>query len=442
MISPELNRKLTQVGPGTPGGNLLRYYWHPVAPAADLDENPVKRVRLLGENLVLYRDRSGTLGLIADRCPHRRTSLEHGVPEDEGLRCAYHGWRFNEQGRCLEQPGEPWDSTFKDRVQIAAYPVQELGGLIFAYLGPQPVPLLPRYDLLVWDNVVRHVGITALPCNWLQCMENSLDPIHVEWLHGRFMDYVGQRRGEPPRKPMARHERIGFDVFEHGIIKRRILEGQSEHDEGWQVGHPVVFPTILKSVSALHFRVPVDDENTQHILYKVYRTGLPAPHQEHVPVYEIPLKDEYDRFVTATLIVQDFMVWVSQGAIAERDQEQLGHSDVGVIMFRQMLQEQIERVERGLEPSIEIYRDPAANQCILLAEESQQTATFNAMPESRWIQQPSAYELHDPLRAFVVRYLEEAEALVRAGKLTLPPREGPIPPIGGERHRQVVLLPT
>jgi 5,5'-dehydrodivanillate O-demethylase len=124
MLSNEMNERLTRVGPGTPAGKLLRCYWHPIAPAVELDANPVKKVRLLGEDLVLYRDRSGNLGLIDDRCPHRRTSFESGIPEDEGLRCPYHGWRFGANGQCLEQPGEPWDSTFKDQVKIKAYRAQ------------------------------------------------------------------------------------------------------------------------------------------------------------------------------------------------------------------------------------------------------------------------------------------------------------------------------
>ena len=116
MLTKEVNERLTRVGPGTPMGNLLRRYWFPIAGAAQLDVDPVKKVRLLGEDLVLYRDQSGTLGLIDEPCPHRRVSMEYGIPEQEGLRCPYHGWLFNYEGRCTEQPAEPWNSTFKDRV--------------------------------------------------------------------------------------------------------------------------------------------------------------------------------------------------------------------------------------------------------------------------------------------------------------------------------------
>ena len=144
MLSIEENERLTRVGPGTPMGDLMRRYWHPVAASIELKENPTRAVRLLGEDLVLYKDRSGILRLIQESCPHRRVNMLYGIPEQHGLRCPYHGWLFDETGSCLEMPAEAPDSTFKDRVQALSYPVEELGGLIFAYLGPQPVPLLPR----------------------------------------------------------------------------------------------------------------------------------------------------------------------------------------------------------------------------------------------------------------------------------------------------------
>ena len=236
MLSKELNERLTRVGPGTPGGNLMRRYWHPIAAAAELEVDPVKKVRILGEDLVLYRDKSGNLGLIDEPCPHRRVSLEYGIPEQEGLRCPYHGWLFNHEGRCLEQPAEPWDSTFKDRITTKAYKVQELAGLVFAYLGPEPAPLIPRYDVYVAENAIRQIGATLLPCNWLQCMENSLDPVHAEWLHSYFSNYIREREGRPPRsgRVVQRHKKIGFSRFEHGILKRRVLESQTE--EGDKIG--------------------------------------------------------------------------------------------------------------------------------------------------------------------------------------------------------------
>ena len=189
MLSREDNELLTQVGRGTPMGELLRRYWYPIAAASELIEKPTKAVRVLGEELVLYRDRQGRPGLIGPQCAHRRMSMLLGIPEEDGLRCPYHGWLYDRAGKCLEQPyeqAEDPDSTFKDRIRMPAYPVEELGGLIFAYLGPEPTPLVPRWELLVRDGVLRDIGAAIIPCNWLQIMENSLDPVHVEWLHQLF----------------------------------------------------------------------------------------------------------------------------------------------------------------------------------------------------------------------------------------------------------------
>src|SRR5437763_16877718 len=152
MLTAKANKRLSLVGPGTPMGGLLRRYWHPVATATDLAREVVLPVRLLGEDLALFQTEQGKLGVVAQRCPHRGASLVYGIPEEDGLRCAYHGWCFDRSGQCIEQPAEPGDSTFKERIKIPAYPVQELGGLIWTYLGPEPVPLLTRWDIMVLED--------------------------------------------------------------------------------------------------------------------------------------------------------------------------------------------------------------------------------------------------------------------------------------------------
>jgi len=163
MLSREENDYLTRVGRGMPAGELLRRYWHPVAVAGELtDEHPIKAVRILGENLVVFRDTVGKYGLIAERCPHRSASLAYGRVDAEGIRCAYHGWKFDHNGRCLQQPAEPDDSTYKDRVRQPAYPVDKLAGLLWAYLGPEPVPLLPRWDVLVREDGKRWTVIESM----------------------------------------------------------------------------------------------------------------------------------------------------------------------------------------------------------------------------------------------------------------------------------------
>ncbi len=220
MLSVEENRLLTQVDAGTPMGELLRRYWHPICAADQLLQSPfrTKEVKILGEELVVYRDRSGQLGCVDKYCTHRRASLAYGVVEQDGIRCQYHGWKFDETGRCVEQPFEDTthpEDRFRDKCAIKAYPVQEMGGLIFAYMGPQPVPLLPRWGLLVWENCVRDIAIVELPCNWVQCQENSCDSTHNEHLH----DYAGTYFTEvlagqdPSFKRTRRHLKIGYDEY-------------------------------------------------------------------------------------------------------------------------------------------------------------------------------------------------------------------------------------
>lgn len=366
MLSKEANERLTQVGMGTPMGELLRRYWHPVATVPELLEEPVLAVTVLGENLALYRSEQGELGLVSQRCPHRGASLAYGIPEEDGLRCPYHGWKFSRVGQCLEQPAEPAESTFKDKVRIPAYPVQEMGGLIWAYLGPRPAPLLPRYDLFVRDDLEREIGITRLPCNWLQIMENSLDPVHLEYLHSVYMNYVLKRQGKPPASTTKHHERIAFDVFEYGIVKRRLWEGDPEDTDEWQVGHPILFPNILSvgegGRAQFQIRVPIDDTHTYHVWYRTRPrpAGSAAQDAASIPVLDYAYKHEDGRLVVDTVSGQDMMVWVTQGAISDRTTERLGTTDKGVILYRTLLDEQIQKVERGEDP-MAVVRDAAKN---------------------------------------------------------------------------------
>ena len=373
MLNKQDNELLTRIGPGTPAGDLMRRYWHPIAASGELIEEPTKEITLLGEELVLYRDRSGTLGLIGRRCAHRRVSLVYGVPEEDGLRCQYHGWKYDETGQCIEQPFEETvnpQARFKDRVKVAGYPVQELGGLIWAYLGPAPAPLLPRWGPLAWDNTISDIAMTVLPCNWLQCQENSLDPVHTEWLHGYYGDYMRDRLGTNLRsndiilRARAGHQKIAFNVFKYGIIKHRLVEGGSEEHDDWQLGHPIFFPNILLTGTieraTMQWRVPMDDTHTFHVSYYLYRAapGHEAPKQDVVPYRYVPIADEKGRFTNQTYTFnQDYMAWSTQGSVTERDKEMLGESDAGVILYRKLLRDQLELVRDGGEP-MNVFRAP------------------------------------------------------------------------------------
>jgi len=370
MLSEKDNERLTRVGPGTPMGNLMRRYWMPIAISSDITEKPVHR-RLLGEDLVVFRTTTGKVGVVQDRCSHRRTQLTVGIAEADGIRCGYHGWKFALDGRCLEQPPEP---RMIPRADITAYPAEELGGLIFAYLGPKPVPLLPRFDLFVMDGVIRDIGWSHYKFNWLQAMENAVDPYHGEWLHGHFMNSVRAREGKSPVTHYAKkHVKVGFDAFEYGIIKRRLLEGQSEATEdAWTIGHPLVFPNMVKigggGFQQIQIRVPMDDVNIWHLWYTVYKPDGQLPEQNTVPGYQVPIEDEHGEAILNFIDGQDAEAWGRQGVIADRTRELLGHADVGVAMYRQMLKEQIENVEANRDP-LGVVRDAARNVVIDLPVE-------------------------------------------------------------------------
>jgi 5,5'-dehydrodivanillate O-demethylase oxygenase subunit len=360
MLSEEDNERLCKVGPGTPMGNLLRRYWHPVATEPDLKREQVLPVRVLGENLALFRTQRGSMGLVQERCPHRSASLVYGIPEEEGLRCAYHGWYFDAEGSCMAQPFEDLSTpgnTYKDRITVTAYPVQAMGGLIWAYLGPQPAPLLPRLPRFVRDDLSRTIQITRLPCNYLQVMENSMDPSHFEWLHANRMNYTARKAGKPEVMNAGRTLELAFDRFDYGIYKRRIIEGDPpDQSPDWLVGHPVLFPTTLALPWGFQIRVPIDDESTLHIGYQVRDRGTEDSAQ--LEVKELAWSNEDGGYILDTIMGTDMMAWITPGSISPRHEEHLGKSDAGIIEYRAMLLENISRVEKGEDP-LGLIRDPA-----------------------------------------------------------------------------------
>jgi len=377
MLSPEANERLTRVGSGTPCGELMRRYWIPIAPLAQLRENPVRKVRILGEDLVLYQDRRGNFGLIGDRCLHRLVDMQFGIPDDCGLRCPYHGWLYGADGECLDRPMENKGAI---KAKLKAYPVQELGGLIFAYMGPLPAPALPRWDLFVWPNAVRQIAINIIDCNWLQCQENTGDPTHSVWSHGHFFRYILERDGRLAERAAsldhtlhtrtkwgngikevyARPTKYGF---EKGISYSKELGAETDHVRRHST---VIFPFYTQTGKAgaprseFQIRVPMDDTHTYHICYQVYAAphGIKAPQQDYVPWYEPPMYDKSGRPILDYVLAQDALVWAAQGPITDRSKEILGRTDVPIALLRRQLDEQITRVEEGKDPMNVFREDP------------------------------------------------------------------------------------
>jgi len=355
MLSKEENEMLTRVGPGTPAGELLRRYWFPVSVAQELtEEEPAKLVRILGEDLVLFRDKSGRVGLLADRCSHRGASLCYGRVEERGIACPYHGWLYDINGNCLETPAEPPESKFRFTVKQKAYPVQKFIGLYWTYMGPQPAPLIPRYDLWVRKDGRRRVVVyPQLDCNWFQAMENSVDPAHLQILHQETA-YRGRKAPSTTRGFSDDVEKFEFYEVPYGIMKRRTYVN-GNRDE-----HPVIFPNILRQANATQIRVPIDDTHTRIFFVRFDPTedgGLVEEEADPPVEYKKPFKNPpealhpFTRFnMTVDVQAQDHMAWETQGPIADRTKERLATSDRGIVMLREIMKREIERVQKGLDP--------------------------------------------------------------------------------------------
>ena len=360
MLTAEDNEILTRVGPGTPAGELLRRYWHPIAIAAELPEdNPVKFVRILCEDLVLFQTKKGEAGLLHDRCSHRGASLSYGRVEERGIACAYHGWLYDIQGNCVETPAEPADSNFCRTVKHKAYPVQKLAGLYWAYLGPPPAPEIPKYD--VWARTDGWHWLRALPqldCNWLQAMENSVDTAHLHILHQELVT-DGFKVESTTRGTIDNLTKFEVEEFDRGIVKRRFFK------DGKVEEHPLLFPTVLRQANRTQIRVPIDDTHTWIVyVHFVPDSTEPRANKDDVPVsYRKPFKNPlnvrhpFTKFRLDDVDAQDFMAWETQGPILDRTHERLAASDRGVVLYRDLLRREIKKVEQGLDP-MNVFRDP------------------------------------------------------------------------------------
>ena len=367
MLTEEKNQLLTRVGPGTPMGGLLRRYWMPIAGVSEFEHRHTKPIRLMGEDLVLYKDLSGTFGLIDRHCPHRRADLSLGMAERNGLRCNYHGWAFDASGQCVEQPFE--DTAFAERnikcsIKTRAYPVELKAGLVWAYLGPLPAPCVPDWEPFSRPNGFTQIVISSIPCNWFQCQENSIDPVHFEWMHENW----GKRLREGASVTYGpKHLKLDFEEFEYGFVYKRVREDTDEAHPYWTIGRTALWPNAFFLGEHFEWRVPIDDENTLSVVWKFSHVPKDRePYlQERIPTWTGPIKDEQGEWITSHVMNQDFVAWVGQGPIADRTQEKLGVTDRGIVMLRRRFFEEIERVAAGIDPKGTI-RDPENNQSVQL----------------------------------------------------------------------------
>ena len=357
--TPTSRKELTEVGPGTPMGELLRRYWHPIGLSADATDTP-RQVRVLGEDLILFRDKTGRPGLVYPHCAHRGASLYYGKVEERGIRCCYHGWLFDVQGRCVEQPCEPQGGRARDRVRQPWYPVEELYGLVWAYMGPpERKPVLPRYECLEQleagefletnANSIGGGGPRIIPCNWLQHYENLVDPFHVVILHGSFsgtqfveqMALMPQVTWEPQPQSVRT---ISVRKMPDGRTFRRISEA------GLPTLRVIPSPRVGRygPVESLGWVLPIDDHSFRiYVVGRVREEGELTRMRSRLngKLWEDLTEAEHQQFPG------DYEAMVSQGAIARHSEEHLATTDRGIVMLRRMLQKQLEVVATGGDPA-------------------------------------------------------------------------------------------
>ncbi|MBM2812011.1 MAG: phthalate 4,5-dioxygenase [Chloroflexi bacterium] len=403
MLPGDQNNLLCRTDPGSPAGELMRRYWQPVGTSSEVTPGgKPHQVRVMGEDLVLFRDDQGRPGLVGLHCSHRLTSLAYGRVEDGGIRCPFHGWLYDVEGHCLAQPAEPEGSSFKDRVRHPAYPCEELGGLIFAYMGPADKrPLLPRYEVLVRQDGTHAANHYVLNSNYLQNLEGALDTAHFCYLHMNNWSKVKLEQAKLP-KP-----KIELETTDYGLWNKT---------QTWKVNGssptyahffmPVGFFRIeagragaeayglrqstghLKKYQSWY--VPIDDTHTRRFVAG-FAPNLPDGQQ-----YEWPLDEDYDQpgpendyfrdyehvdtisgiptnapgLRIKGLMAQDNMVNESQGPIEDRTREHLGAHDQLITIVRHMLLNGIGDVQGGRDPK-HIIRDVAQNTMVYVAGEEE-----------------------------------------------------------------------
>jgi 5,5'-dehydrodivanillate O-demethylase len=352
MLSPEENKLFSSFDPGTPMGELLRRYWNPVGCTGLVSKKP-QRIKILGEELMLYRSESGKAVVMQLRCAHRSLALDYGRVEGECIRCPYHGWLYDASGQCLEQPAEPEGSGFKDKVKLKAYPTQEVSGLVFAYMGPGEPPVLPLYDVLISEDGVKGVQMRNVNCNWLNIIENVVDISHLAWLHGYTFPAYGAKK-------VTYH----WDRKPYGVDNVMDIEGIDDtHTSCW--GFPNVNrfagPPVEEGgnlVNSMIYRVPMDDENTMQFFVRFYKSNKrkfnSVRHEAKLGEYRQLETDWWGIDVSD----QDRMAVEQQGVVADRPNEHLGASDGGIILQRRIFREALADVAAGRDP-LAIIRDPA-----------------------------------------------------------------------------------
>lgn len=399
MTTHEQNMRMTRVGADQPGGKLLRRYWQPVALIEELeDHRPVRPVKLLGQDFVLFRDEQGRYGLLDRDCPHRGADLAFGRPEDGGLRCPFHGWLFDVKGNCLQTPAEPENSKLCQRIKQKSYPVQLRSGILFTYIGEGEPPAFPDLDCFVAPDSHVFAFKGHIACNWLQALEVGIDPAHASFLHRFFEDeeadanYGRQFRANsadsdmPMTKVLREFERPTIEVertpYGMRLTALREISDTSTHVRVTNLLFPQAFNIPLSSeMTITQWHVPVDDVNCYWFaIFTSFSTPVDKQQMraQRLELYElpdyIPRKNKANNYgfnpyeqKTQTFTGMGFDInvhdqWAveSQGAIQDRTREHLGSTDKAIINYRSMLMKAIDQAESGNEPPLMVLDETAA----------------------------------------------------------------------------------
>ena len=396
MISAEENRLLTETGPGTPCGDLMRRYWQPVALCEELPSGgaPLK-VKILGEELALFRDDQERVGLIGLHCSHRGTDLSYGRIEDGGLRCLYHGWLYDICGRVIDQPGEPSGGVNRAAIRHGAYPCREAGGVVFTYMGPGEPPLLPNYEFLTAPAEKRAVVKAFYECNYLQGNEGNIDPVHLSFLH-QILDeaQVAQagRRRVVPGGNATDNRLLGNDIAPsiEVEVSNFGLRIYTMRDAGTDKRYLRVTNFVMPNLAAfggstvgdgyaVHWHVPIDDHSHWKYIfafsrkqeldefmrsrsrmelsadYRLTRNAANRYGQDRAS-----MKTQTFTGMGSNFQVHDAFATESQGFIQNRTEENVVSSDKAIVAARKLILNGIKDVQQGREPQ-HVVRDAKAN---------------------------------------------------------------------------------
>jgi 5,5'-dehydrodivanillate O-demethylase oxygenase subunit len=351
---------LSQTGPDTDMGKLLRLFWQPVATSHSVDRGTARSVRVMGEDLTLYRGESGRAYIVGGRCAHRLTQLHTGWVQGEEIRCIYHGWKYCGTGQCTEAPAEGAASAA--RIKIVAYPVYEYCGLVFTYMGPGAPPEfeLPRKEAFEKPNLIMIARIQVWPCNWFQMVENSLDAVHVSFVH------LAGKVGPFGEAVTAAIPKLEYSETDAGIrqVATRSQNNVRISDWSFPNNNHIVTPGRTKDAPWVHrgvWNVPVDDTHTYKV--GVYAIQSQGPEQdritlEHFEKYgdynpadhhdELFIEKKWPEDPSLQLTpAQDYVAMMGQGAIVDRAQERLGKSDAGIMLLRKIFWREMEALHGG-----------------------------------------------------------------------------------------------